>query len=115
MKVRQKGLVLMVTVLLFAGVAYAAEEEKVIYNYRVAEDNTVWVDVENDSDTVIKVISVVVSFYDENENLMEKSELNCEKDCLVDEDQAKSFGPINGPGGWEVVRVTKVYYEPVNE
>jgi len=57
------------------------------------------------------VSKVVVSFYDEEGNLMTKGELPCTSNCTVKVDEAGSFGPITGPNGWDSVEVTKVYYE----
>jgi|GEM_PF-2534643 len=112
MKFVQRSLALVALLLLvkFLGLAYAADED-ISYNYRVDDKNQVWVDVENDSDSDIKVTSVVVSFYDKDENIMDKSELPCKSNCIVKVDEAKPFGPITGPKDWETVRVTKVYYE----
>jgi len=86
--------------------------DPVSYSARVARDQSVWVDVENDSDDAIEVTSVVVSFYDAQDKLLKKTGLDCPSDCVVEPDEAGSFGPITGPEGWDTVVVTKVYYEP---
>jgi hypothetical protein len=84
---------------------------EVSYNFRVDDDNKVWVDVENDSDIDITVKSVVVSFYDEDGKLLEKTTLPCSSNCKVKVDGSQSFGPIKGPKEWDTVNVTKVYYD----
>jgi hypothetical protein len=119
MQVIKKSLVFVLILLIIQslGLAYAdktgekEQEGDVYYNYRVDDKNNVWVDVENDGDKAIKVTSVVVSFYDKDDNVLSKETLDCQKDCTVDVDKAETFGPIAGPNNWETVRVTKLYYE----
>jgi hypothetical protein len=90
-------------------------QDPVSFSARVAKDESVWVDVENDSDAAIEVTSVVVSFYDAQDKLLRKSSLDCPHDCVIEPDEAGSFGPITGPEGWDTVVVTKVYYEPASD
>lgn len=85
--------------------------DPVTYSTRVEPGQQVWVDVENDSDEDIEVTSVVVSFYDGGGRLLQKATLDCASECLVTQDAAASFGPLQGPNGWDTVDVTKVYYD----
>ena len=90
----------------------AAGQDEVTHSTRI-EKNQVYVDVENDSKKMITVSSIVVSFYDKKSVLLEKSTITCENDCTVNVDEAESFGPLEGPKGWDSVNVTRVYYEDV--
>lgn len=90
----------------------AAAQDEVTHSTRT-EKNQVYVDVENDSKKMITVSSIVVSFYDKKGVLLEKSTITCENDCTVNVDEAESFGPLEGPNGWDSVNVTRVYYEDV--
>jgi hypothetical protein len=89
--------------------ALLAAEEPVTYSTRLDGEH-VYVDVENDSGAAVVVASVVVSFYAENEELLRKETVPCDRACTVAVDEAGTFGPITGPPGWDTVRVTKVYY-----
>jgi len=88
---------------------------EVVYATRVAPDNSVYVDVENETRMGIRVTSVEVVFYDKRKRILEKSEIECETDCLVSGKDAESFGPIEGPRGWDTVEVTNVFYEDAVE
>ncbi len=89
----------------------APSREGVTYATRVEDGDAVWVDVENDSAEDIEVTSVVVSFYDARGRLLDKAAVDCETECVVTKDGAASFGPIEGPDGWDTVDVTRVYYD----
>jgi hypothetical protein len=87
----------------------------VTYAARVDKKNRVYVDVENSSDTTIRVSSLSVVFYDKSKTTLEKNTFPCDSECTVDAEDAGSFGPINGPKGWDTVKVTKVLYEDVED
>jgi len=104
------------TLLVFALVTpslASAVDAEVSYATRLGKKNRVYVDVENGSDTNIRVTSMVVVFYDKGKTILEKSTIPCEADCAVDARDAGSFGPIDGPDGWHTVKVTNVLYEDV--
>jgi hypothetical protein len=114
------GLLVTLVPLLLSGLAAGSpatpatrtpSHDPVTYSTRVEASQQVWVDVENDSDEDIEVTSVVVSFYDAAGRLLQKATLDCESDCLVTQDAAASFGPLQGPDGWDTVDVKKVYYD----
>jgi len=99
-----------VTVHSTVGAAPGARES-VSWTARAESDESVWVDVENDSDDDIEIASVVLSFYDPRGRLLLKSTIPCEQDCTVATDSAASFGPFSGPAGWATVVATKLHYE----
>lgn len=101
---------LVVVALAHPSLAIAADSD-VSYATRLGKKNRVYVDVENGSDTNIRVTSMVVVFYDKGKTVLEKSTIPCEADCAVDARDAGSFGPIDGPDGWQTVKVTSVLYE----
>ena len=83
----------------------------VTYAARVDKKNEIYVDVENSTRSGIRVTSVVVAFYDRRKSLIEKSTIDCRTDCSVGGADVESFGPLEGPQGWDTVKVMDVYYE----
>ena len=88
-----------------------AAQADVTYAARVDGKNEIYVDVENSARLGIRVTSVVVAFYDKRKSLIEKSTIECRTDCAVGGEDVESFGPLEGPPGWETVKVMDVYYE----
>jgi len=94
-----------------APAAPAAQAADVTYAARVDAKNDVYVDVENTSRLGIRVTSVVVAFYDRRKVLIERNTIECRTDCSVGGQDVESFGPLDGPPGWDTVKVMNVYYE----
>ena len=88
-----------------------AAQADVTYAARVDRKNEVYVDVENSTRVGIRVTSVVVAFYDRRKLLIEKSTIECRTECSVAGADVESFGPLEGPQGWDTVKVMNVYYE----
>ena len=95
---------------LLAASGLSAQTE-VTYAARVEGKNEIYVDVENPARLGIRVTSVVVAFYDKRKRLIEKSTIECRTECSVGGEDVESFGPLEGPQGWETVKVMAVYYE----
>lgn len=99
---------------LFAAWAEAAQAD-VTFAARVDRKNDIYVDVENRTRSDIRVTSVVIAFYDKRRSLIEKTTIECRVECEVGGADVESFGPVEGPGGWETVKVMNVYYEEGGE
>ena len=95
---------------LLASTAMATPED-VTYAARVDRKNEIYVDVENSTRWGIRVTSLVVAFYDKRRSLIEKNTIDCKIDCSVGGADVESFGPLEGPPGWETVKVMNLYYE----
>ena len=89
----------------------AAAQTDVTYAARVDRKNEVYVDVENSTRSGIRMTSVVVAFYDKRRSLIEKSTIECRTECSVGAEDVESFGPLEGPEGWETVKLMNVFYE----
>jgi Zn-dependent protease with chaperone function len=88
-----------------------ASPADVTYAARVDRKNEIYVDVENGTRTAIHVTSVVVAFYDQRRSLIERNTIDCRTECSVGRDDVESFGPLEGPPGWDTVKVMNVFYE----
>lgn len=95
---------------LLSASAMAAQAD-VTYAARVDAKNEVYVDIENSNRWGIRVTSVVVAFYDPRKSLIEKNTIECRTECSVGGADVESFGPLEGPKGWDTVKVMNVYYE----
>src|SRR5678809_53651 len=89
----------------------AASAADVTYATRVDSKNEIYVDVQNSTRTGIRVTSVVVSFYDRRRIPIERNTIDCRTECSVGREDVESFGPLEGPKGWDTVKVMNVFYE----
>ena len=108
---RELALVTCALLALSAASGGKPSREPVSYVARTEADNTIWVDVDNDSDDDIEITSVVLTFHDARGRLLSKATVDCDEDCVVSADTAVSFGPFDGPAHWAVVEATKLHYE----
>ncbi|MCU0240937.1 MAG: hypothetical protein MUF51_00780 [Vicinamibacteria bacterium] len=59
----------------------------------------------------IQVSKVEVSFFDAKNKQLSSETIECEKDCSVAAKATETFGPIDGPSGWDHAEVGNVFYE----
>lgn len=107
--------VLLLFALILLAASGAPAQTDVTYAARVDRQNGIYVDVENSARLGIRVTSVVVAFYDKRKSLIERSTIECRTDCSVGGEDVESFGPLEGPEGWDTVKVMNVYYEEKDE
>jgi Zn-dependent protease with chaperone function len=107
---RRRTLLISLALPLLQGSADASPSD-VTYAARVDRKNEIYVDVENQARAPIHVTSVVVAFYDRGQTLIEKNTIDCRTDCSVGRQDVESFGPLEGPPGWDTVKVMNVFYE----
>ncbi len=97
--------------LLLSLAAAAWTEADVTFSARVDGQKNVYIDVKNAGAAGIRVIAMVVAFYDQHQSLIEKKTLKCRDDCFLDGKAAKSFGPLKGPRGFETAKAIDVVYK----
>ncbi len=96
--------------LALVGVASLARAAGVTYSARVDGGGKAWVDVENSAGRDVEVRSVNLSFDDGDGRRLGSRTLPCKDDCLVRAGARGSFGPIEGPRGWESFHIEKLLY-----
>ena len=92
-------------------VILSAQDEGLGFEARVDKKNQVWVDVKNKAAGPVRVTMISVSFFDANDRLMDRISLDCDDDCGVAASATESFGPIEGPRGWQNVRAMDVLFK----
>ena len=99
--------------LLTLGLAAApasADDEAVRGTVR-AEEEKVWVDVDNALERAIMLKSVTVAFLDAGGGPISRETILCKEKCEIAPGQTGTLGPITGPADWEDAEVTKVAYK----
>ena len=94
---------------LAAGAAWTQAE--VTFSARVDERASVYIDIANAGPVGIRVIAMIVAFYDQKHTLIEKRTIKCRDDCFVEGKSAKSFGPVKAPRGFDTAKAIDVLYK----
>ena len=94
---------------LFAAPALA-DDEAVPGTVR-AEEDKVWVDVDNGLERTITLKSVTVAFLDAGGGPISRETIPCKEKCEIAPGQTGTLGPVTGPAAWEDAEVTKVTYK----
>jgi Zn-dependent protease with chaperone function len=98
-------------ILLLIAAAAAWAQRDVTFAARVEGRSDVYIDVENNGSSGIRVIALIVAFYDRRQTLLEKNTIRCRDDCFVGASDAESFGPMKGPRGFDTVKAIDVVYK----
>jgi hypothetical protein len=99
-----------VALLLLAGVHARAGDEAVLGTIR-AEENKVWVDVQNGRERAIRLKSVTLVFVDVGGRPISRLRMPCAEKCEVAPGGKLTLGPVEGPPDWDDAEIGKIDYK----